>query len=261
MDVDAAAEFLSEHRRTGVVVDDLPAGLRPADLADAYRVQDALVARLLRGEGDRAIGYKVACTNAIAQEALQIDRPLFGRLLASSTHASPARLEASRFTTRVIEAEFGVRMAADVPPGSGPHTAGSVAAYVGDVVASIEVVDHRFVDWSVGALSVAADNAIHGCWVHAEPTGADWRTLDLATHEVRVTVDGAEATTGNGAAVLGHPLNVVAWLADELPRYGRQLLVGDHITTGVCTDVFQAGAPSAIVADFGVLGRVELTWC
>jgi 2-keto-4-pentenoate hydratase len=77
---------------------------------------------------------------------------------------------------------------------------------------------------------------------------------------VRVTVDGTEATAGTGAAVLGHPLNVVAWLADELPRFGRQLRAGDWITTGVCTDVFQAGAPSAIVADFGTLGRVSLAW-
>jgi 2-keto-4-pentenoate hydratase len=260
MDVDAAAEFLFEHRRSGEVVDDLPPALRPADLAEAYRVQDALVGRLLRGEGDQAIGYKVACTNAIAQDALKIDRPLFGRLLASSTHPSPAKLPAAGFTTRVIEAEFGVRMAADVPAGSGPHTRDSIAASVGDVVASIEVVDHRFADWSVGALSVAADNAIHGCWVHAEPTGADWRALDLAGHQVRVSVDGTETTTGTGAAVLGHPLTVVAWLADELERFGRQLRAGDLITTGVCTDVFQAGAPSTVVADFGVLGVVELTW-
>jgi 2-keto-4-pentenoate hydratase len=260
MDAEAAAAHLFEHRRSGEVMDDLPADLRPADLTEAYRVQDALVARLVDGDGDRPIGYKVACTNAIAQEALKIDRPLFGRLLASTTHGAPARLEAARFTTRVIEAEFGVRMAADVPSGSGPHDRASIAAFVGDVVASIEVVDHRFADWSVGALSVAADNAIHGCWVRGEPTGTDWRSLDLAAHPVRVTVDGAEATAGTGAAVLGHPLNVVAWLADELPRFGRQLRAGDWITTGVCTDVFQAGAPSAIVADFGALGSVSLAW-
>ena len=56
MDADAAAEFLSEHRRTGVVMDDLPDGLRPGDLADAYRVQDALVARLLRRSEERRVG-------------------------------------------------------------------------------------------------------------------------------------------------------------------------------------------------------------
>ena len=239
---------------------DLPPSARPMDLHTAYAVQDAVVAGLITGSNDATIGYKVACTNGIAQAALQIDRPVFGRLLASSTFDSPASLVASRFTKRVIEAEFGIRMAASVPIGSGPHTAQTIAAYVGHVLPSVEVVDHRFVDWSVGALSVAADNAIHGCWVRGEPFTHDWRSLDLASHKVTVTVDGAFATSGTGAAVLGHPLNVVAWLANELEAFGRQLKVNDWITTGVCTDVFEANAGSEIVADFGTLGVVEIMW-
>ena len=53
--------------------------------------------RLLEESGGGAIGYKVACTNPIAQEALKIDRPLFGRLLSSTTFGSPAALPAERF--------------------------------------------------------------------------------------------------------------------------------------------------------------------
>ena len=241
-------------------MDDLPGGLRPLDLAEAYTIQDELVDRLLAGSDDRTIGYKVACTNPIAQAALKIDRPVFGRLLASTTHASGVTLAANRFTHRVIEAEFGVRMAADVPLGSGPHTAQTIAAFVDAILPSIEVVDHRFVDWSVGALSVAADNAIHGCWVPGAAYEGDWRALDLAAHAVTVTVDGAVATTGTGAAVLGHPLNVVAFLADELERFGRQLRAGDLITTGVATDVFEAAAGQSVTADFGALGRVSIVW-
>ena len=75
-----------------------------------------------------------------------------------------------------------------------------------------------------------------------------------------MTVDGQVATTGKGSAVLGHPLNVVAWLADELPRFGRQLQAGDYITTGVCTDVFEAAAGQTVTADFGPLGSVSITW-
>ena len=248
---------------------DLPAGLRPADLAEAYAVQDDLVARLVAAASfgtapddgpDRPVGYKVACTNTIAQDALKIDRPLFGRLLASSTFGSPASLDASRFTTRVVEAEFGVLVGRDVPAGSGPHDPDSIARFVEAILPSIEIVDHRFEDWSVGALSVAADNAIHGCWVRGEPFAGDWRDLDLAAHDVTVRVDGEVVTTGTGAAVLGHPLAVVAWLADELEAFGRQLRAGDLITTGVCTDVFEAQAGQQVVADFGPLGQVEISW-
>jgi len=260
MDADAAAQHLLDHRQRQATMEDLPPDLRPTDLAEAYRVQEVLVGRLLEGSGGRAIGYKVACTNPIAQEALKIDRPVFGRLLSSTTFDSPAALPSDRFVHRVVEAEFGVRMGATVPEGSGPHTAATIARYVGEVLPSIEVVDHRFVDWSVGALPVAADNAIHGCWVKGEPATRDWRKLNLAYHEVTVTVDGEVATVGTGRAVLGHPLNVVAWLADELPRFGRQLRAGDYITTGVCTDVFEAVAGQTTTADFGPLGSVAITW-
>jgi 2-keto-4-pentenoate hydratase len=81
----AAADFLHELRRTHRVVDDLPEALRPPSLGDAYRVQSALVDRLLL-PGSRPVGFKVACTSRVAQQALRIDRPLFGRLLAHSVH-------------------------------------------------------------------------------------------------------------------------------------------------------------------------------
>ena len=241
-------------------MDDLPPGLRPASLAESYDVQNLLVAKMLAGPEDRVVGYKVACTNAIAQRALQIDTPLHGQLLGPTCFPSPATLVASEFTTRVIEAEFGVRMGRDVQPAAGPHTAETIAPYVAAVLPAIEVVDHRFVDWSVGALSVAADNAIHGCWVYGAEFAGDWRALDLASHRVGVSIDGREVSTGSGSAVLGHPLNVVAWLAEELAQFGGQLRAGDWITTGVCTDVFSAEAGSTVVADFGGIGQVTIRW-
>ena len=121
----------------------------------------------------------------------------------------------------------------------------------------IEIVDHRFESWAVGALRIAADNAIHGWWLRGEPV-TDWRGHDLATSAVSVSRDGELVTTGSGAAVLGHPFNVMAWLADELPRFGLRLRRGDLVTTGVATDVFEAGAGESCVADFGPFGTVTV---
>jgi len=63
---------------------------------------------------------------------------------------------------------------------------------------------------------------------------------------------------GQGSAVLGHPLNVVAWLANELPKQGKQLRAGDYITTGVISDVYLAQPGDQLQADFGLLGSVVL---
>jgi 2-keto-4-pentenoate hydratase len=257
--VDDAAKELLDMRASGRVVADLPAPLRPQTLSDAYAIQHRLVAALVAQTGGRCIGYKVACTNEIAQAALQIDRPLFGQLMSQSTSPSGARLTADQFTHRVIEAEFGFRVGLDAEPVAGGHTAATIAEHIDALIPAIEIVDYRFESWAVGALRIAADNAIHGWWVRGEPV-TDWRGHDLAASAVSVTRDGELVTTGSGAAVLGHPLNVMAWLADELPRFGRQLRSGDVVTTGVATDVFEADAGESCVADFGPFGRVEVAF-
>ncbi len=250
-----AAQELLDMRRTQRVVADLPGSLRPSNLAEAYAVQDRVVAALV-GE-DSPIGYKVACTSEIAQAALAIDRPLFGRLLGPTTSPSGATLVTDRFVHRVVEAEFGFRVGSDVEPVDGGHTHDTIAGHIDAVIPAIEIVDHRFESWAVGALQVAADNAIHGWWVHGEPV-TEWRRLDLGTTGVTVRLDGDVVTTGSGAAVLGHPLTVMAWLADELHRFGRQLVAGDLVTTGVATDVFEASAGQTVLAEFESIGRVEL---
>ena len=252
---DVAAELL-DMRRTQRVVADLPAEMRPVDLAASYEVQELLVEAMLH-DGEQPIGYKVACTSEIAQAALAIDRPLFGRLLPQTTSTSGATLATDRFVHRVVEAEFGFRIAHDVGPVDGGHTIDTIADHIDAVIPAIEIVDHRFVSWAVGALPVAADNAIHGWWVHGDPV-ADWRDFDLAATSVEVRRDETLVTTGSGAAVLGHPLTVMAWLADELPRFGRQLMAGDVVTTGVTTDVFEATSGQHIVARFDGIGEVEL---
>jgi 2-keto-4-pentenoate hydratase len=255
---DAATELL-DMRASRRVVPDLPVPLWPQTLTDAYAIQQRVVADLVAQAGGRCIGFKVACTNEIAQAALQIDRPLFGRLMSQSTSPSGTTLAADRFMHRVIEAEFAFRVGVDVEPVDGGHTPATIAEVIDALIPSIEIVDYRFESWAVGALRIGADNAIHGWWVRGEPV-TDWRGHDLATSAVSVTRGGKLVTTGSGAAVLGHPLNVMAWLADELPRFGLQLRAGDVVTTGVATDVFEADAGDSCVADFGPFGTVAVAF-
>lgn len=252
----AAAAHLLDMRAHQRIEPNLPEHLRPADLEDAYAIQEKVVGSLLPA-GERSLGYKCACTSSIAQTALQIDRPVFGQLMPHTTSPSGAELAAVDFVHRVIEAEFGFRLGSDVEPVDGGHTHESIADHIDAVIPAIEIVDYRYESWAVGALSVVADNAIHGWWIRGEPL-ADWCHLDLAATSVSVERDGDVVTTGSGAAVLGDPLIVMAWLADELPRFGRRLRAGDLVTTGVTTDVFEAAAGDHIRAGFDGIGEVEL---
>jgi 2-keto-4-pentenoate hydratase len=257
--IDAAAAELLDMRATHRIEIDLPGPLRPDTFEEAYAIQEAVVAGLLP-PGARRIGYKVACTSVIAQEALRIGGPLFGQLLSHTSHRSGALLVAGDFVHRVIEAEFAFRIGADVVVCGQPHTPASIAAFIDAVVPAIEIVDYRYEAWTIGAKQVAADNAIHGAWVFGEPLVA-WRHLDLVAAGVTVTRNGVVETQGSGAAVLGDPLAVMAWLADELPRFGHGLRAGDMVTTGVTTGVFEAVAGDALEARFDGVGAVDVQFC
>ena len=257
--VSAACDFLLNLRRTQKPVAALPADIVPRSLAEGYQVQEQLVRKLLDQSGGHPIGYKIACTSLLAQKALAVDGPFFGVLMSQSSHSSGATLRGSDFTVRCTEAEFGFEMAADVPAGP-TYTAESIREFIGSALPSIEIVDHRYHDWkTVGAPSLLADNAIHGAWVAGQPY-AGWRDLDFARHPVALTINGERTLKGSGAAVLGNPLTVVAWLANELPKFGRKLRRGDRVTTGVTTDIYLAKPGDRLAADFGPLGRVEMSF-
>ncbi|MCE9530387.1 MAG: fumarylacetoacetate hydrolase family protein, partial [Planctomycetes bacterium] len=128
----------------------------------------------------------------------------------------------------------------------------------GSGFAAIEVVNHRFHDWKkVGAPTLIADNAIHGAWIEGRHY-SKWQSIDFTSHPTSLFVNGKQVFAGSGANVLGSPLKVVAWLANELPKFGRQLRRGDKISTGTTTAVYPAQAGDQIRADFGELGHVEL---
>jgi 2-keto-4-pentenoate hydratase len=221
---------------------ELPADLRPQSPDAAYAVQAELIPQLLSHFGGTAIGYKIACTNEIAQRQLHVDSPFFGRLLSATTQNSPATIRSSEFFMRVMEAEFAFRMAQDLPPTGSPRTREQVADAVEGVLAGIEVVDSRFDSWTtVGTPSLIADNACHGAWIRG-PLVTNWRNIDLAAQRVRLIINGQLKDEGSGAAVLGHPLNALTWLANALNTRGLGLSAGDYIT-----------------ADFGPVGTIELS--
>jgi 2-keto-4-pentenoate hydratase len=218
-----------------------------------------LAARLIERYGGRVIGYKIACTNKIAQELLH-SGPFHGKLFSSFFSESPARIKADGFFMRVIEAEFAFRLARDLAPRCEPFSREEVAKAVEGVLPGIEIVDSRFHDWTeVGTESLIADNACHGAWVKGTLL-TNWRDFDLTSQEVRLAVNGEVIEMGSGAAVMGHPLNALHWLANSLRERGEALRAEHYITTGVTTNIYMGQLGDQIRADFGQIGTVELTF-
>jgi 2-keto-4-pentenoate hydratase len=243
---------------------ELPSSARPATLLEAYQCQGRLVEKLLAHLGGHPIGYKIACTNAIAQQFLNMPEPFYGRLLSATTFDatlnSLARLRAGDFFMRIIESEFAFQFARDLPPSPKPLEVDAIADALAGVLPGIEVVDSRFMEWTkVGAPSLIADNACHGAWIKGALV-TDWRKFDLAAQAVALSVNGSVVQRGSGKAVLGHPLKALQWLVHRLHAQGMGFAAGDYVTTGVTTDIYDAQPGDALVADFGPLGSVAFAF-
>jgi 2-keto-4-pentenoate hydratase len=161
---------------------------------------------------------------------------------------------------RLIEAEFSFQLAEDLLREGAPYDRESVADAVTAILPSIELVDTRYTVWTEVSLpSLISDNGCNSGWVRGKAIET-WRHIDLASHEVCLRVNGEEKLSGSGAAVLGHPLNSLVWLANTLCEQGKQLKAGDLVSTGVCTDIYLAEPGDHIVADFGMLGTAEVSF-
>ena len=84
--------------------------------------------------------------------------------------------------------------------------------------------------------------------------------VDLAGEEVTLLRNGEAVGTGTGAAVLGHPAEAVAWLANTLAKFDELLRAGQVVLPGaMCASVF-AEAGDTFEARFTRLGSVTITF-
>lgn len=93
----------------------------------------------------------------------------------------------------------------------------------------------RLADVPLNEVSSIADFALNRR--HSRASIPDWEREDLSAMPVRALLDGMTVASGTGAAVLGHPLNPLVWLAETLVRHGGRLRRGEMILTGTCTGI------------------------
>jgi 2-oxo-3-hexenedioate decarboxylase/2-keto-4-pentenoate hydratase len=229
---------------------DLEEALKPADEDAAYRLQAEVNQELAEKLGSLA-GYKIGCTTPVMQAFLGIPNPCAGEVFANTVLHGEGKVSRRTYRRLGIECELVVELAEDIAPGGAPFTRDTVADAVGAVMAGIEIVDDRYRDYrALGVPTLIADNFFNAGCVLGDPF-TDWRRLDLGAIEGRTLINGAEAGRGNGAMVLGHPLEALAWLANSRAGRGQGLERGRFVFLGslVETKWLQAGDTARIAVE------------
>lgn len=260
---EAARATLASARRDARGLVAWPPTWKLDDLAEACRLQAAIIAELGGGKG-----WKIAAVTAEQRRSLGVDQPVAAAMPTSTMHdasAQPARLRLAKFIAPKIECEFAFQLRRDLPPRvGGEYTRDEVSAAIESMRIAVEIVDSRLPPGS-GTLAEVADGFNNGAFV-AGRSVPHWQTLDFASIGIVLTFaapgqPASELARGSGHAILdGDPFGTVVMLANAQPEASAGLRAGDIVTTGSCSGAPRIPGPGSYRAEFSGLGVVELAF-
>lgn len=254
------AHELVEAQRTCRPVEQFSKRHPSMSIADSYAIQREWTA-LKIAAGDKIVGRKIGLTSRAMQIASQIAEPDYGVLLKSMVIENGSEVEAARFLVPRFEVEFAFILG---KPLQGPDvTLFDVLDATDYVVPALELIDARIelFDRVTKAprkvLDTIADNAASAGIVMGgrpmRPDQVDWRSAGALLFK-----NGVVEESGLGAAVLNHPGNGVAWLANKLALHGDGLEAGQVVLGGSFTRPVHCAAGDTFHADYGPLGSISV---
>ncbi len=253
-DAPAKARALYDARRTRVPIPPFTDNDPSLGMADGYAIQRELI-ELLLADGDRIVGHKVGLTSKPMQKMVGVDSPDYGPVLASTIYRDGDTIPAGRFIAPKIEAEI-VFVIGERLEGPGVTVTQAHAAIAG-AVAAMEIVDSRIADWRIKLADTVADLASNGAMATSSRivpiTDIDTRLIGMT-----LTRNGELIDTGAGAAALGDPVAVVAWLANVLGGDGVALEPGHLIMTGALHAAVPMTPGDVFRAEFDRLGPITV---
>ncbi len=227
-------------------------------IEDAYAVQRAGVA-LAERHGRVVRAHKIGLTSKVMQDAVGITEPDHGVIYDDMFYGHGDTVPFGRFIAPRIEVELAFVLGDDL---RGPGcTQADVLAATRYITPAVEILDARIqmTDPDTGStrtiVDTISDNAADAGIVVGDQQ-IDPFEVDLPWVSAVLRRNGVVEESGVAAAVLDHPANGVAWLADRLAALGVTLRAGELILAGSFTRPLWVHAGDVFVADYGPLGTV-----
>ncbi|MGH7782099.1 MAG: 2-oxo-hept-4-ene-1,7-dioate hydratase [Candidatus Binataceae bacterium] len=254
-----AARRLEESERTRQQIRQFSLEYPAITIDDAYAIQHAWVAQKIAA-GRKLLGHKIGLTSKAMQMSSQIDEPDFGALLDNTFFADGAEIPFTRFIVPRVEVELAFVLSKAL---GGPNCSiFEVLHAVEYVVPALEIIDARIHQIDPQSkvprkvFDTISDNAAcAGIVIGGRPV----RPLDIDLRWAAAVLyrNGELEESGVAAAVLNHPANGVAWLANKLAAHGVTLKAGEIILGGSFTRPVAAHPGDVFHADYRELGSIS----
>jgi 2-oxo-hept-3-ene-1,7-dioate hydratase len=259
-DIATAARELQAAEQSRVQLRQLSLRHPAMTVVDAYAIQRAWVdLKLAAGRSLR--GHKIGLTSRAMQQVSQISEPDYGDLLDDMFFADGGDVPADRFIVPRVEVELAFVLRT---PLAGPAcTLFDVLEATDFVTPAVEIIDARIEHFDRDSkrprtvVDTISDNAANaGIVLGGRPVGP--RDTDLRWVAALLYRNAVIEESGVAAAVLNHPANGVAWLANKLHPHGRSLAAGQVILAGSFTRPVAARAGDTFHVDYGPLGSIAI---
>jgi 2-keto-4-pentenoate hydratase len=222
--------------------------------------QAALVSALAKTQG-KIIGFKAGLTSKGAQDQLGYPNPVLGVLLAKMMLPDGSTVPADFGPRPVFEAD----MLMTVRDGgiNEARTIAEVAQHITTLQPFIELPDLVLAPGEpmtgpvIVAINVGARLGVVGEPVPMLAT-PDFINA-LAEMQVTITADGAEVSKAPGKAILGHPLNAVLFIGEEVRKRGGKLKPGDILSLGSFSRLTPPKSGQKVVAKYEGLPTGPMT--
>lgn len=143
--------------------------------------------------GSRIVGYKVGLTSAAMQQMLGVTEPDYGPILDTMVVPDGTSLTLGDFIAPGVGAEIAFVLRNDL---RGPGIeADEASRAIGQVMASLEIIDSRIADWRIKLADTIADRASCARVVLSE-NEATFEGSDVKGTSVVLKRDGVPVATG-----------------------------------------------------------------
>ncbi len=252
LDIKETADFLNRAELEKREVKRITLEHPELSVEDAYKIQDELVSLKLQN-GDRIIGPKMGLTSQAKMKQMNVEEPIYGYVFDYMLIPDGGTLSMRDVIHPKVEVEIAFIMGKDL---EGPGITGAQALAATEyVIPALEIIDSRYENFQFTLPDVIADNASTSRVVFGNRMVKP-ENLELDLVGATLSINGEIKDLGAGAAVVGHPANSVAMLANMLARKGQKVKAGDVILTGGITGAVLLSVGDTVTAKLDGLGEI-----
>ena len=221
-------------------------------LKEAQQIQTKFI-HLLSPKLGKIVGYKAGLTSQKVQEKFQVNHPLSGVLLETMLLPSGAVISSNFGARSMLEGDLIVRVKSeDINKVKRPE---ETLKYLDAVIPFLELPDLVYAEnIKPTAAQLLAINVGARLGIIGEPilinNSQEWFDKLSKIQVIIRAQDEQELAKGESSNLLGHPLNVVLWLKDDLNKQGIFLQEGDLLSLGSLTPLIPVKKDTTVKIEY-----------